>query len=165
MLDTRPQSSPPLSRFAWLMGLYGENHQRLQRLFDPLALAPGEYVSSVGDELDLHLSVIECHAYTVELKLTYDLVDPVTGERDPSAYVRMYADALQAEATHCYIGRRWQDVLGLRPAHATLLSHRLRMNAFLNKWLAYIGERGHGVHTLRAVDGSAARRGESVGIA
>lgn len=147
---------PRFSRFAWLMGLYAENHQRLQRVFAPADLVTGEYVSSIGDGLDLHLSVMARHAYTIELKLTYGLRDPVTGEADPSAYVRMYNDALQAEATHCYVGRRWQDVLGLRPAHATLLNHRLRMNAFLNKWLAYIAERGHGGHTLRRCDADAA---------
>jgi uncharacterized protein YqiB (DUF1249 family) len=78
--------------------------------------------------------------------------DPLTGEPDPSAYVRLYGDARQAEATHCYVGRRWQDVLGMNPPAAALIDHRLRMNTFLGKWLHYLGERGHGVATLAPLD-------------
>ncbi|MGQ3469203.1 DUF1249 domain-containing protein, partial [Xanthomonas campestris] len=89
------------------------------------------------------------HRYTVELRLTYDLCDPVTGEPDPSAYVRLYRDARQAETTHCYVGRRWQDTMGMFPPPAELISHRMRMNTFLGKWLDYLAERGHGVATLR----------------
>jgi uncharacterized protein len=140
--------APRMSRFAWLMGLYGENHQRLVRLFAIADLREGRYVSSVGDGLDVHLDVLARHSYTQELRLSYALVDPVTGEPDPSAYLRIYHDARQVEATHCYIGRRWQDVIGLFPPPAAVLDHRLRMNTFLGKWLVYLAERGHGHGTL-----------------
>jgi len=141
---------PRLSRFGWLMGLYAENFGRLTRLFEPADLAPGQYVSSIGDGLDLRVDVIEQHAYTTELRLTYALRDPVTGEPDPSAFLRLYRDARQVEATHCYVGRRWQDVIGMYPPPAEVLDHRLRMNTFLGKWLQYLAERGHGVATLQA---------------
>lgn len=141
---------PGLSRFGWLMALYAENHARLLRLFEPADLAVGRHVSSVGDGLDLRLDVIARHAYTVELRMAYDaLPDPVTGEPDPSAYLRFYSDARQVEATHCYVGRRWQDAIGMFPPPAELLGHRMRMNTFLGKWLQYLAERGHGVATLR----------------
>lgn len=146
---------PKLSRFGWLMALYAENHARLARLFAPEHLGPGTYLSSIGDGLDLRLDVIETHRYTVELRLTYDLCDPQTGEPDPSAFVRMYRDARQAEATHCYVGRRWQDVIGLYPPPAEVISHRMRMNTFLSKWLEYLAEQGHGVATLRRIDAAA----------
>ena len=88
---------PGLSRFGWLMALYAENHARLVRLFEPGDLAVGSYVSCVGDGLDVRLDVVERHAYTTELRLAYvGLPDPVTGEPDPSAWVRMYRDARQA---------------------------------------------------------------------
>ena len=61
----------------------------------------------------------------------------------------LYTDARQLETTHCYVGRRWQDVVGLYPPPAELVGHRLRMNTFLGKWLEYLAERGHGVATLR----------------
>src|SRR3546814_16070600 len=81
------------------MGLYAENFTRLTRLFEPADLAPGRYVSSIGDGLDLRVDVIEQHAYTTELRLTDALRDPVTGEPDPSAFLRLYRDARQVEAT------------------------------------------------------------------
>ncbi len=146
---TRSTRIPRLNRFGWLMGLYAENYSRLSRLFAPGHLAEGRYVSAVGDGLDLYLDVIETHRYTVELRLTYGMVDPETGEPDPSAFVRLYRDAHQAEATHCYVGRRWQDVIGMFPPPAELVGHRMRMNTFLGKWLQYLAERGHGVATLR----------------
>lgn len=147
---------PGLSRFGWLMGLYAENYLRLTRLFAPGDLAPGAYVSSVGDGLDVRIDVIERHAYTSELRLTYALLDPVTGEPDPSAFLRLYRDARQVEATHCYLGRRWQDVIGMYPPPAEVLGHRMRMNTFLGKWLQYLADRGHGVATLKPLPVDAA---------
>jgi uncharacterized protein YqiB (DUF1249 family) len=149
---SRATHLPKLGRFGWLMALYAENYGRLGRLFAPADLVPGRYVSSIGDGLDLHLDVIETHRYTVELRITYGIIDPQTGEPDPSAFVRVYRDARQAEATHCYVGRRWQDVIGMFPPPAELISHRMRMNTFLGKWVEYLAERGHGVATLRRVD-------------
>ncbi|GAB3734289.1 DUF1249 domain-containing protein [Luteimonas pelagia] len=149
---------PRLSRFGWLMGLYAENHQRLVRMFAPGMLEVGAHVSSVGDGLDLHLDVLARHAYTLELRMSYGLVDPLTLQPDPSAYLRLYGDARQVEATHCYVGRRWQDVIGMHPAPAAVIGHRMRMNTFLGKWLEYLAERGHGVRTL-------ARAGTSADVA
>ena len=146
---------PKLSRLGWLMGLYAENYLHLMRLFAPDHLQVGRYVSSIGDGLDLYLDVIECHRYTVELRMTYGIRDPLTGEPDPSAYVRLYRDARQVETTHCYVGRRWQDVMGMYPPASELVGHRLRMNTFLGKWLEYLAERGHGVATLRRTDDEA----------
>lgn len=155
---TRHLRIPRISRFGWLMGLYAENHALLARLFAPAELAPGRYVSSVGDGLDLRVDLIERHAYTSELRITYDLVDPLTGEPDPSAWVRDYRDAQQAEATHCYIGRRWQDAVGMDATAVAVYGHRLRMNTFLGKWLRYLEEQGHGRATLVQV-GDAAEAG------
>lgn len=142
-------SLPRFSRFAWLMGLYGENYQRLSRLFDHAQLRQGSYVSQVAGGLDVLVEVLEVHPYTLELRLSYRLKDPQTGQPDPSAYVRIYRDARQAEVTHCYVGRHWQDVLGLYPSPKVLLGHRLRMNNFLNKWLEYLAGQGHGPQTLK----------------
>ena len=142
---------PRLGRFGWLMGLYAENFQRITRLFEPADLAVGRHVSSIGNGLDVQLDVLEQHVYTTELRLTYTVRDPVTGEPDPSAFLRLYRDARQAEATHCYVGRRWQDVIGMYPPAAEVIDHRMRMNTFLGKWLQYLAESGHGVATLREV--------------
>lgn len=138
-------------RFAWLMGLYAENHLRLTRLFAPQRLQIGEYVSRVGDELDLLLTVQERHPYTIEVGLSYVLVDADTGRPAPSAQLRMYLDAHNTEALHCEPGRDLWRVLGpLAPARS-VLQHRLRMNSFLNRWLEYIAEQGHSLGTLERV--------------
>ena len=149
---SRVERIPRISRFGWLMGLYAENFALLTRLFEPADLAPGSWLSCIGDGLDLRLDVLEQHRYTSELRLTYAMQDPLTGEPDPSAILRLYRDARQVEATHCYVGRRWQDVLGMFPPPAELLDHRLRMNTFLGKWLHYLAEQGHGVATLQRMD-------------
>ena len=132
---------PRLSRFGWLMALYAENHQRLMRLFEPADLPPGIYVSSVGDGLDVRLEVIAQHAYTAEIRMTYTMQDPITGEPDPSAFLRLYRDARQVEATHCYVGRRWQDVIGMYPPPAEVLDH-LRRTVLLEE--GSDGEGGEG---------------------
>ena len=127
----RIASIPKLSRFGWLMALYAENFKRVTRLFEPADLGCGRYLSTIGDGLDVHLEVVEQHAYTSELRMSYGLVDPRTGLADPSASLRLYRDARQVEATHCYAGRRWQDVIGMFPPPERILDHRLRMNTFL----------------------------------
>ncbi|WP_240125241.1 DUF1249 domain-containing protein [Thermomonas alba] len=159
----RRQRIPSLSRFGWLMALYAENHARLQRLFDVGHLPRGVYVSTIGDGLDVRIEVLEQHAYTSELRMSYGLIDPHTGLADPSAHLRLYRDARQVEATHCYAGRRWQDVIGMFPPPARILDHRLRMNTFLGKWLQYLAECGHGMATLRSLEqaGCAAAAGQA----
>ncbi|MGH8051524.1 MAG: DUF1249 domain-containing protein [Arenimonas sp.] len=144
----RPSALPRISRLSWLMGLYGENYERAEGLFNTSVLKAGRYQSCGHDGLALMLDVIEVHAYTLELKLSYNLLDPVSGQPDPSAFLRVYRDTQQCEATHCYVGRQWQDVLGLRPSTKVMVGHRLRMNSFLNKWLDYLDIQGHAPHTL-----------------
>jgi uncharacterized protein len=139
---------PRFSRLSWLMGLYAENYQRAEYLFNTIELSPGLHYSRGHDGLVLTLEVIEVHAYTLELKLSYDMLDEVSGQPDPSAFVRIYRDTQQAEVTHCYVGRQWQDVLGLRPSTKVMVGHRLRMNSFLNKWLDYLDIQGHAPHTF-----------------
>ena len=148
-LPARPHGLvPSMSRLGWLIGLQEENQRRLERLFAPSHLAPGTYASRIGDGLDLRLDVQANHRYTQELRLSYLLIDPQTGQPDPSAHVRLYHDAGLAEVTHCYLGRRWQDVLGMHPPARRLIGHRLRMNTFLGKWIEHLERQGHGVATL-----------------
>ena len=149
LLQQRPL--PTLSRLGWLMALYSENHARLLRLFEPMDLARGTYLSQVGEGPGLFFVVSERHPYTLELGMSYGLTDPLTGLPDPSASLRLYRDTRQLEATHCYAGRRWQDVIGMDAPPGRILDHRLRMNTFLGKWLQYLAEQGHGVATLRRI--------------
>jgi len=136
-------------RFAYLMGLYAENYWRLTRVFDPQRLDSGAYCSRAGDAIDVRLDLIEQHAYTTELKLSYTFEDERTGAPDPSAHVRLYRDARMAEVTHCYVGTRIEDVIGRFASPRTVFDHRLRMNSFLSKWLEYLDLRGHSRFTLK----------------
>ncbi|MCW8807815.1 MAG: DUF1249 domain-containing protein [Rhodanobacter sp.] len=151
-LDHRTNLLP--GRFEFLMGLYAENYHRLVRLFAPQQLVPGYYVSDVDDGLKVHLQVQERHPYTLELELTYDFVDAHTGQRAPSAQLRMYTDADVAEALHCHPGQHLWQVLGPFPPAHTVLQHRLRMNGFLSRWLEYLAEQGHSIGTLQQEAGA-----------
>ncbi|MBP8098544.1 MAG: DUF1249 domain-containing protein, partial [Arenimonas sp.] len=71
----RRQDYPRFSRLSWLMGLYGENYQRMSRLFDLPSLEPGGYLSSCVNGLDLMVEVLEVHPYTLELRLSYRMSD------------------------------------------------------------------------------------------
>jgi uncharacterized protein YqiB (DUF1249 family) len=139
-------------RFAYLMGLYAENYHRLARLFAPQELQPGSYVSSVDDGLDVRLDVIARHPYTLELHLSYCMLDRDTGAPAPSAWLRMYRDAHVAEATHCQPGKHLHHALGPMPPARTLFDRRMRMATFLNRWLEYLAEQGHSRGTLVAGD-------------
>ena len=139
-------------RFVRLMDFYEDNYARLQRLFAPGTLLPDSYRSSVGDGFDVLLDVVERHAYTTEIRLSYDLYDPATGLTTPSAVLRVYDDARLAEATHCLPGRQLVDVLGAFPPAQTVVEHRLRMNSFLSRWLDYLRQHGHSLNTLTIAD-------------
>lgn len=139
-------------RFVQLMDLYEDNYARLDRLFGPATLVPDCYRSSVADGFDVLLDIVERHAYTTELRLSYDLVDPHTGLHTPSAMLRIYADACLAEATHCLPGRQLIDVLGPFPTVRAMSDHRLRMNSFLSRWLDYLRDHGHSRQTLTIAD-------------
>jgi len=136
------------SRFAWLMGLYGENYHRLAHLFAPQRLAVGRYVSSVDDHLDVFLDVFEHHRYTIDLGLTYVFVDGETGQPTPSARLRMYRDAHVAEVLDCRIDGRFAREFGVPPPARSVFQRRVRMNSFLNRWLEYLASQGHSIGTL-----------------
>ncbi len=137
------------SRFAMLMGLQAESYQQIVRLFAPQSLRPGQYLSTVGDGLDVQLHLYACHTHTLELELTYMVCDPATGRHSPEAQIRVYSDARMAEALHCHPGRgRW---LHLDPHGPTqiILRYRLHMATFLSRWLVYLAEQGHSIDTLQ----------------
>ncbi len=134
------------------MALYADNYWRLTRVFGPDRLAPGEYRSIVGDGLDLTLRMDERRPYTLDFTLSYLIPDPDSGRPDPSASIRLYRDARLAEVLACHGARRIEDAIGRRAGCEAIVSHRMRMNAFLGKWLEYLEERGHSRFTLRPLE-------------
>ena len=100
----RPTSAQISARFAYLMGMYGENYWRMVRCLGPDALDVGHYRSSVGDGLDLALELIERHPYTLELRLSYLFEDERSGAPDPSA---REASLRRSSARMRSSSRRW----------------------------------------------------------
>jgi len=140
------------SRFSYLMGLYGTNYWQLTRLFGPRALAVGSYRSRGNHGLPVRIDVLERHPFTTELRISYEMLDELTGQPDPSAHLRLYSDARLAEVTACYFGSRLEDVLGRSAPASTVFRHRLHMNAFLAKWLEYLEQSGHSRFGLEPID-------------
>jgi uncharacterized protein len=139
------------SRFAWLMGMYSENYWALTRLFGVQQLQPGRYRSEGDVEMPVVIDVIERAPFTLEMKISYAMLDAHSGKPDPSAHIRFYFDARVAEVTACHQGSRIEDVLGRDARCEDIVQHRLRMNAFLGKWLAYLEQCGHsrfGLHRM-----------------
>lgn len=130
------------------MGLHGDNFHRLKRLFAVHRLAPGQYVSSVDDGLDVLVEVHERHPYTVDLAIRYAHSDPAVASSEPSAQLRLYLDARVAEVQHCHPGKQLWQVLGPWPPPSVMSRHRVRMATFLNRWLVYLAEQGHSLGTL-----------------
>lgn len=143
------------SRFSWLMGMYAENYWTLTRLFGVQQLFPGAYRSEGDVGMPIVIDVVERAPYTLEMKLSYAIIDASSGNPDPSAHVRFYFDARVAEVTACHEGSRIEDVLGRDARCEDVIRHRLRMNAFLGKWLAYLEQSGHsrfGLHRCDQID-------------
>jgi len=133
------------------MGLYGDNYWRLARLFSPHLLAPGTYQSTVAGDQPLWLRIHEQKAYTTLLSLNYEF----PGEArplDPGAELRFYRDASVAEIVACDDQQRIEDVLGRLALPKAVFGYRLRINAFLGKWLEYIEDRGHSRFTLKPAE-------------
>lgn len=131
------------------MELHTENHQRLAALFAPQQLTIGSYLSRVDDALDIRLDVLELHPYTQDLRLGYCFVDRESGEKPPSALLRVYHDAGMTEVLDCHANPRMVPRLGplLLPVR-TELQRRMRMSSFLSRWLEYLAEQDHGQHSL-----------------
>jgi uncharacterized protein YqiB (DUF1249 family) len=75
--------------------------------------------------------------------MTYFFEDDIERVADPDLKIRIYHDALLAEAMEC-TRRHRHDVLkdfDTRPGGE--LSRRWARNVMLNKWLEYCSEKGH----------------------
>lgn len=124
--------------FTGLMTLYETNHLRLRRLLGDPARLPDRSVSVSGDDLPLHVEVLERAPYTTVLRLTYWFAEHGALRADPDLVVRVYRDARLAEACAC----------APRPHHRALspyareargeVERRWIMNVMLGKWLDFL---------------------------
>ncbi len=127
--------------FAGLMDLYERNYMLVRRLSPMLPAAPCHTISKVEGGLDLHLSVLERHRYTTDLRLTYEFSRGCQNRQEPNLSIRVYHDARVAEVLAAHLRHR-------PPFHFPSeghvdLSSRWRANRFLFKWLSYCLHQGH----------------------
>jgi uncharacterized protein YqiB (DUF1249 family) len=126
--------------FVGLMTLYESNYIRLGWLVGDLRGLAGEYRSTVENDCELRLAVLEHSPYTTMLQLTYGFDAVGAAPNAPDLAVRVYHDARVAEA-HA-VGAApgasaRADIEGLE------LGARWARNMLLNKWLEYCVDRGH----------------------
>ena len=154
---------PSLGRLDYLLKLYEENFDLLERLLGDARNYSGDQLSHVPGKPLLWLSVIEQQRYTTILRLTHSFADASKGVDadsaltpsmvlDPNAFVRVYHDTRQAEVTHCHFGAKLKSLFSLDvPLHE--VNHtRARMSVFFNKWLHYLLESGHQPQSFDVVD-------------
>ena len=129
---------------AALISLYEANYVRLAQLAPELERFDGAVVSRVGGALDLYLDVVERHAYTTTLDLTY-LFDTSDGlpVLEPNARLRVYHDVRAVELlSHCR--RRRSRRHHPRPrGRMPEVDRKWEMNRFLLKWLKFCTHQGH----------------------
>lgn len=128
--------------FEWLLGLYGDNFERLQRLVDARQLVPGRYLNESRGQPALVLDVLEQQPYTTLLRLSLRFAETVP-EEDPESYWRVYHDARQAEVTHCRFDAHRVRLFAPNTPARQIAQYRRRMNSFANKWLEHLLQGGY----------------------
>jgi uncharacterized protein YqiB (DUF1249 family) len=129
--------------FVALMSLYESNYIRFGWLAGNLQRLCGCQRSSVREDCDLVLSVIERCPYTTTLNLTYLLSHPTEPVEYPDMRIRIYHDARLAEAQAWAAAHPHPVLKALRGRAERELDQRWARNLMLNKWLEYCVERGH----------------------
>jgi uncharacterized protein YqiB (DUF1249 family) len=137
-----PRAARPGS-FGALMSLYESNYIRLGWLLPEPCSIDAALVSAPPDDLPLHMLLVERSRYTTTVRLTYYFDE--CGERvaDPDLLVRIYHDALMAEAMACTRHHRHAALKEFDTRPGAELSRRWTRNIMLNKWLEYCVDKGH----------------------
>jgi len=144
------QTSTPLrprtrERFVSLMDLYERNYMLLRLLAPNLrTMAEGDQVSEVAETVPLELAELRHERYTSTFRLTYRLSERYARGREPNLAIRLYHDARTCEVMS---GLLPGEMLEVRRTRDLAEGHRL--NAFLNRWLAYCLRQGHGFEGAR----------------
>lgn len=131
--------------FSGLMLLYESNYHKLLELTVSTGTHGSHWISRVRNGNDLHLEWLEAEPYTSTLRMTYWL-DNGRGRAAavPNLTIRIYRDALQAEALADDMGMRRPAKSSPVPVPGRELAQRWQRNMMLNKWLDYLLDCGHG---------------------
>ena len=129
------------------MELYERNYMLVRLLAPALREATGTRLSTVEGELPLEMRDIEHGRYTTTFRLTYRLsARDARGRegREPDLAVRLYHDARTCEVMSGLMPGETGEARRVRD-----LDEGHRLNRFLNRWLGYCLERGHGFEGAR----------------
>lgn len=126
-----------------------EIFRQLQLLIPDDVAFHDSLASRVSGSPLLRMEIIERHAYTTFLRLTYEFSEGESRSYAPDAHIRFYQDAHMAEATS------YNTEQGCtRTAHPSypppqLLRQAWRRNRALDRWLDYILKQGHSLVTMK----------------
>ena len=105
-------------------------------------------ISRVTGSPILRLEVLERHAYTTFLRLTYEFVEEDDRSYAPDAHIRFYHDAHMAEVTSFNTGQGCTRTAHPSYPPTQLLQQAWRRNRALDRWLDYLLRQGHSVATM-----------------
>ena len=132
--------------FTGLMTLYESNYLRLLTLLPDVASFSGERVSVTDGDCDLHLRMLKRERYTTTLSMTYWFAEEGECVADPDLVVRVYHDAKLVEAMESCAEHRHRLLRQIARASIEL-DRRWARNMMLNKWLDYLADMGHCLHS------------------
>ncbi len=150
MVSFREHARPtPRPKLATLQETQEEIYRQLQLLIPDAAAHGDRFRSRVSGSPDLRLDILERHAFTHFIRLTYDFEQRECERLVPDAHIRMYQDARMAEVTAFNA-----DQAFTRSAHpwypsGPLLQRAWRENMALDKWLGYLLQQGHSFNSMR----------------
>jgi uncharacterized protein YqiB (DUF1249 family) len=131
--------------FTGLMLLYESNYLKLRQLTGERGALEAHWISRVRQDNDLYLEWIRIEAYTSTLRLTYWLRSGIGADSpEPDVTIRVYHDAVQAEALAGRAAVRQTARGSLTSPGSPELTLRWQRNIMLNKWLDYLLDCGHG---------------------
>jgi uncharacterized protein YqiB (DUF1249 family) len=134
--------------FTGLMTLYESNYIKLSQLTTAFEWSGWSMVSSSARDKDLHAQLVRREPYTTTLKLTYWFEEPGgVLVPDPDLILRVYHDARLAEAVSGRDRHTHHKLRELAGDNSSELDRRWRINMMLNKWLDYLFDVGHSLHS------------------
>ena len=126
-----------------------EIYRQLQLLIPDDVSWHDSLASSVSGSPLLRLQVIERHAYTTFMRLTYEFSEGEDRSYAPDAHIRFYSDARLAEATSYDTGQGCDRTAHPSYPPVQLLRQAWRRNRALDRWLDYLLKQGHCVTTMK----------------
>ncbi len=111
------------------------------------------FKSRVSGSPLLRMDILERHAYTQFLRLTYHFENSEEKEGhceiSPDAHIRLYRDARLAEVTSFNPQQGCTRLAHPAFPQQQLFQRSWRQNLALDKWLGYLIHQGHNVITMR----------------